>query len=221
MTVAETMRPVLPGYQVSGKSLLRLCAILAAVLVIVAAVCTSVGQLGWQWPWNNAFRLSRVSCAATVGAALAVAGAVLQSLLRNGLADPYVLGVSGGAGVGVLGAMVVLGQAAWAGWTAAAAIGAFLAMTIVYLIAQRRGRLDAYSLLLSGVIVNAFSAAVMATLYLFAPAARTEAVYQLVARLYPRCGRAGPSHALRGGDPGRLASPGTPRRGPQRPKPGR
>jgi iron complex transport system permease protein len=136
--------------------------------VVVAALCASIGQQGWMWPWASPARLARVAAAMTVGAALAVAGATLQSLLRNGLADPYVLGVSGGAGVGVLAGIVIFGGATWAGRTGAAAIGAGATMGIVYLIAQRRGRLDAYSLLLSGVIINTLAAAIMATLYLFA-----------------------------------------------------
>ena len=168
MSTLTNLQPPLLGRELTARSLIRTIAILAGVLVVASAVCASMGQLGWMWPWQNSARLSRVAAAATVGAALAVAGSTLQSLLRNGLADPYVLGVSGGAGVGVLAAMVFLGRAAWAGGTAAAALGAAVAMAAVYLIAQRRGRLDAYSLLLSGVIINTLSAAIMATLYLFA-----------------------------------------------------
>jgi len=115
-------------------------------------------------------RAVRLLAAATVGAALAVAGMALQGLLRNPLAESYVLGISSGAGVGVL-----LGLAA-AGWTrmpewattpTLAFVGALLTSAVVYGIAQRRGRLDPYSLILSGVIVNAFNAAVMLTIYLY------------------------------------------------------
>jgi iron complex transport system permease protein len=168
MSTAATPLPAAQVTDLSARSLIRLTVILAGVLVVVSLLCASFGQQGWMWPWASASRLSRVAAAMTVGAALAVAGATLQSLLRNGLADPYVLGVSGGAGVGVLGGIVIIGQATWAGRTGAAAIGAAATMGIVYLVAQRRGRLDAYSLLLSGVIINTLAAAIMATLYLFA-----------------------------------------------------
>jgi iron complex transport system permease protein len=168
MTLAEIPRPIAPAGELTGRSILRTVGVLAGVLVVVAALCASIGQQGWMWPWASPARLARVAAAMTVGAALAVAGATLQSLLRNGLADPYVLGVSGGAGVGVLAGIVIFGGATWAGRTGAAAIGAGATMGIVYLIAQRRGRLDAYSLLLSGVIINTLAAAIMATLYLFA-----------------------------------------------------
>lgn len=115
-------------------------------------------------------RVYRLVAAAVVGAALAGAGAALQGMLRNPLAEPYVLGISSGAGVGVL-----LGLAA-ASWTAVpewlstptlAFLGAMATCAVVYLIAQRRGRLDPYSLILSGVIVNTFNAAIMLTIYLY------------------------------------------------------
>ncbi|NLF29896.1 MAG: iron ABC transporter permease [Planctomycetes bacterium] len=147
----------------------------AAVLAAVVAACSLVGQMGAAMPWDDPdlwrLRLLRVVTAAVVGAGLAVAGAALQSLLRNGLADPYVLGISSGAGVGVLAAMALTasGTAAWLGLPAMAAAGAIVTVGAVYLIAQRRGRLDPFSLLLTGVIVNAFNGAVMLLIYLRNP----------------------------------------------------
>lgn len=171
MTILEPM-PSTPTREVTGPSLARLAAVLGGMLVLAAALCACTGQLGWQWPWQDTglwtTRLYRVATAATVGAALAVAGATLQSLLRNALADPSVLGVSSGAGVGVLSAMVLVGGGAWALRPFTATAGAAGTMVVVYLVAQRRGRLDAWSLLLSGVIVNAFNGAIMLSLYMFA-----------------------------------------------------
>src|SRR5262249_56230454 len=81
-------------------------------------------------------RLPRVALAAGVGAALAVAGAVFQALLRNPLADPFVLGVSGGAALGgiavlALGSLVGLGYAAVPPAAFAGALGAVLLLLAV------------------------------------------------------------------------------------------
>jgi iron complex transport system permease protein len=104
------------------------------------------------------------------GAALAIGGMALQGLLRNPLAEPYLLGVSSGAGVGVLLGMALTGWFAWAGWFAEpllAFAGAMVTCALVYLLAQRRGRIDPLSLILSGVIINSFNGAVMLVIYLY------------------------------------------------------
>jgi len=106
-------------------------------------------------------RVPRVVLAALVGAALAVAGVLFQALLRNPLADPYVLGVSGGAALGgiaalTLGASLGLGDA---GVPLAAFAGALLATLLLYLIANVRGFVSATHLLLTGVVFNAFASA--------------------------------------------------------------
>ena len=104
------------------------------------------------------FRLPRAVMAAIVGAALAVAGLVFQALIRNPLASPYVLGVSSGGSFGA-----VLALAAGAYWVGPAAfLGAAAAVLLVYAVARRGGRFPASSLLLAGVMVNAFfGAAIM------------------------------------------------------------
>lgn len=108
-------------------------------------------------------RLPRTVLAVLVGGGLALSGAVFQALLRNPLADPYILGVSGGAAVGAVGA-AVLGLAAGIGWgTPVAAFGgAVLAIALVFRIAIGAGRaMDARVLLLAGVVVGAFFNAVI------------------------------------------------------------
>lgn len=114
--------------------------------------------------------LYRLLAAAIVGAGLGASGMALQGLLRNPLAEPYVLGISSGAGVGVLLGMALAGWIAlpiWFSTPVLAFVGAMLTCAVVYSIAQRRGRLDPYSLILSGVIVNSFNAAIMLTVYLY------------------------------------------------------
>jgi len=103
-------------------------------------------------------RFPRAVLAALVGGSLAASGATFQALLRNPLAEPYVLGVSGGAAVGAVTA-VVLGAAAAGGMAVSAAAfgGAVLAMVLVLRIAASVGRtLDTRILLLAGVVVGAF-----------------------------------------------------------------
>ena len=115
-------------------------------------------------------RLLRLLAAAVVGAALAAAGMALQGLLRNPLAEPFVLGISSGAGVGVLfglAAAEVWTLAVWTTTPVLAFTGAIVTCGVVYAVAQRRGRLDPYSLILSGVIVNSFNAAIMLAIYLY------------------------------------------------------
>lgn len=113
-------------------------------------------------------RAPRVVAALLVGAALGVAGLALQGLTRNPLADPYLLGVSGGAGLAVVLLHSVPGVGRALGWTAlplAAFIGALAALALVLTLARTAGgRLSLVSLLLAGVVVNAFCAALMTLL---------------------------------------------------------
>lgn len=108
-------------------------------------------------------RLPRTAVAALVGAALAASGATFQALLRNPLAEPYILGVSGGAAVGAVFA-IVLGFAARYAWAvpAAAFAGALLAILLVLRISASVGRaLDTRVLLLAGVVAGSFFNAVI------------------------------------------------------------
>lgn len=102
-------------------------------------------------------RLPRSLLAALVGAALATSGATFQALLRNPLAEPYILGVSGGAALGAVVAIVLgVGATAW-GLPAAAFGGAIIAIGLVLRIAVSVGRaLDTRVLLLAGVVAGAF-----------------------------------------------------------------
>lgn len=101
-------------------------------------------------------RLPRVVLAALVGACLAAAGVLYQALFRNPLADPYILGVSSGAGLGAALALAVggLGIVSLVAVPAAAFVGAMLTVLLVAGIASRRGVMDTLSLLLAGVAVS-------------------------------------------------------------------
>jgi iron complex transport system permease protein len=109
-------------------------------------------------------RLPRAMLGLLVGGGLAMAGAVFQALLRNPLAEPYILGISGGAAAGAV-LVLVLGVAGAASWflPGAAFGGALLAILLVFGVATSASRrLDVRVLLLSGVVVGAFFAAVIA-----------------------------------------------------------
>ena len=112
-------------------------------------------------------RLPRALSGFACGALLALAGALLQILLRNPLADPYVLGISGGAGVGALTAILLgLGLA---GVNGAAFVGAFAAMLIVFGLAHGDGSWTHTRLLLTGVVVASGCGAAVALMLSIAP----------------------------------------------------
>lgn len=101
-------------------------------------------------------RLPRVALAALVGACLAAAGVLYQALFRNGLADPYILGVSSGAGLGAALTFAVGGAGATALFAPqlAAFVGALATILLVASLATRRGVMETMSLLLAGVAVS-------------------------------------------------------------------
>ncbi|MFN3582839.1 FecCD family ABC transporter permease [Phenylobacterium sp.] len=114
-----------------------------------------------------AIRLPRTAAALVVGAALGLAGAVMQGLLRNPLADPGVLGVSGGAGLGAALA-ISLGFAATPGAIEGAALGAALAvgLALTWLAARFR---EPETLILFGVALSAFAGALTSLVFNFSP----------------------------------------------------
>lgn len=122
-------------------------------------------RLGLDWPsggWSSAqyqivwrVRLPRVLLAALTGAGLALVGVAMQAMVRNPLADPYLLGVSSGASVGAV-SVLAFGALAFAGELAlplGAFSGALLACVAVYFLAHANGRLQASRLILGGVAI--------------------------------------------------------------------
>ena len=105
-------------------------------------------------------RLPRILLGILVGAALAVAGASFQALLRNPLADPFVLGVSSGAAVGAIVALIAAPRAVLV-TPLGAFLGAMATITAVYFLGRREGQLDSATLLLGGVICASFLSAII------------------------------------------------------------
>jgi len=139
---------------------------------LVAAIALCAGPSGWRLPWPvtdviTELRAPRVVLAALVGAALAVAGVAMQSLLQNDLADPFVLGLSGGASAGAVTSLAVApgmppGPAAAAGALGAAVLVRWLA----------RGPYDPARLLLAGVAVGSIGASATGLVLVLAPSSR-------------------------------------------------
>ncbi len=153
------------------------CAVLLVILTLAVALDVSYGEtrLSLERVWTVVFarhtvqdsldstivweiRVPRALLALLVGAMLAIAGAALQGLLLNPLADPYTVGVSSGAALGA-GIATVLGlEAVWGGYgvPAIAFAAALGAMFIVYTVARSAGRVSIHSFLLAGIVVGSF-----------------------------------------------------------------
>ena len=108
-------------------------------------------------------RLPRIVFAGIVGASLSLGGVVFQAILRNPLADPYILGISGGSALGAIIGIVIGASSFYLGVPLLAFVGALVTVFLVFIVAGgSRGPLLDNSLLLSGVVVNAFfSAAIL------------------------------------------------------------
>jgi len=120
-------------------------------------------------------RATALAAGAIVGVSLAVSGVLLQALLRNPLASPFILGVSAGAGLGVMTALYVnyrMGRTVIpeGGHILPAMAGAIATLLVVWTLGRRRGWLDPVSLVLVGVIVSTICAALMMTLQHLVPA---------------------------------------------------
>jgi iron complex transport system permease protein len=166
------------AHLISGRGVVGLQIALVVMLVASLLVGITYGTvtlpfddvwrvIGWHLGWGDIkpspvqnqiiweFRTPRVLLAAVVGAALSLAGACLQVLARNPLADPYILGVSAGAAFGAV-------LAAVTGWTVLAGIGisgaafasALVTLIVVFLLAQRTGQVGPSRLVLAGVAVS-------------------------------------------------------------------
>ena len=133
----------------------------------------------WEGLWNGGsdassivrdLRAPRVMLAFLVGVSLGVCGAALQAMIRNPLAEPYLLGLSSGAGLGAVIAIATRAGGAWA-VPIAAFIGALAAVALVYRLSLVSGRrLDPHVLLLSGVVVGAFAGALMSAVMVLSDA---------------------------------------------------
>ena len=171
------MRPLTP------RRILSICALLGGVLFIVVVISLRMGAYplairsivstlirGAIGRWDEippefslvvfGLRLPRIALGILVGAALSTAGAGFQALLRNPLADPYVLGVSSGAALGAIISLIVAPHVAGA-IQLAAFLGAAATITVVYFLGRRGGQIDSPTLLLAGIVAASFLSAII------------------------------------------------------------
>jgi iron complex transport system permease protein len=166
------------------------CGMLALVLLVVVAIALKLGAvpvslyglgrdllqlvLGHARSLSSDYnmivveiRLPRILLSIVVGAALGVAGTSFQALLRNPLADPYVLGVSSGA---ALGAIIALITEPYLGLPTAlaalltpigASVGGAATIAAVYFLGRREGQIDSGTLLLAGIVSGSFLSAII------------------------------------------------------------
>lgn len=149
---------------------------LGAAAALALATALVVGPAGFSGDAVTVaiirdLRLPRALLAFLVGGSLAVTGAALQALVRNPLADPYLLGLSGGAGLGAVVAIALRWSGPWM-LPATAFAGALAAILLVYRLGVVTGAvLDTRILLLAGVVVGAFATAIMGAIMAVSPAA--------------------------------------------------
>ncbi|MFZ3046112.1 MAG: iron ABC transporter permease [Desulfatirhabdiaceae bacterium] len=163
------------------KLLLRLAAVSAVLLLSLAVALIMALSLGSTQSGVDAIvktlmgrnssdpmlqaiiwqiRFPRVLLAALVGAALSAGGLVFQALLRNPLAEPYILGISGGSAIGAI-IGIILGFPRFPGVTVMAFVGSMCTLMLVMIISSGQSILKKDALLLAGVMVNAFCSAVI------------------------------------------------------------
>ncbi len=178
----DTERPINDSGPNESLAILRLFGVLVVLLAfaLLAAICfgseklpigdTITSLAGFSNGLNAEqrailfeIRLPRVLLGAGVGASLAVAGAAFQALLRNPLAEPYLLGVSNGAALGTMLAFAVFGQFEFAR-PVLAFVGAGIATLTVYQTARSRAGMNTERLVLSGVIVTTFLSSIIVLL---------------------------------------------------------
>lgn len=119
-------------------------------------------------------RLPRTATAFVTGALLGIAGTLMQVLLRNPLADPYVLGVSGGASAASLLAMLLGASTFWL--SASAFAGSLVSILLVFVLANLGGRWDTMRLLLTGVVLAAGWGALISLLLVISPTVQVQSM---------------------------------------------
>ena len=159
------------------RRMISITLLLVVVLIVVMVMGLAAGSAGFGLsalfqslvgePENNLLndiiwrlRLPRVLLAMLLGATLSLGGMVFQALLRNPLAEPYILGISGGSAIGAI-IGILLGLARFPGVWLTAFLGSLGTLALLYVMASGRTMLRTNTLLLSGVMVNAFCSAVI------------------------------------------------------------
>ncbi|MCB0393553.1 MAG: iron ABC transporter permease, partial [Bdellovibrionales bacterium] len=159
-------------------------------LLLLASISLLIGTTGFSFPslsdptsmtlfWE--FRFPRTMAALLVGASLGLSGLLLQSLTRNAIAEPFTLGVSGGATLGTVAAILV--QSSVFSTFFGALFGGLVTCAIVYLVV-RKSQNQENSLVLSGLMITFFCGSVITLLYSFlSPYQLQSAIYWMIGQL--------------------------------------
>ncbi|MEU0516995.1 iron ABC transporter permease [Streptosporangium sp. NPDC006007] len=187
-------RPARASAPRAGRAVLRtaLIPVLAVMLATLCTVSAGIGAVavpfdevvgavfGGTGPHDAVLwqiRFPRVTLSMLIGASLGVAGAAMQGVFGNPLAEPGVIGVSSGAAVGAAGT-IVLGVSAFGEWsvTVAAFAGGLIATFVVYLLSRSGGRTEVVTLVLTGIAINAVAGALVGLLTFLADDAQLRSI---------------------------------------------
>lgn len=164
------MRPNLPIKYRRGVPRLYHLTLMAVLLLAAMLGCSVLGVVRFSWAemWSSPIflnlRLPRVILAVLIGAALSVCGAAYQSIFRNPLTDPYVLGISSGASLGAAVSIVLGLEAYMLGVGVCALVTGLLTILAIYRIASIGNRMHTTTLLLTGVCITFLISAVISFL---------------------------------------------------------
>ncbi|WP_274562704.1 FecCD family ABC transporter permease [Streptomyces spiramyceticus] len=150
-----------------GSYYIALGDILSSVQHRVGLGGAALDRVGESVLWN--VRLPRVVLALLVGASLGCAGALMQGVFGNPLAEPGVIGISAGAAVGAV-ASIALGLSFFGNWTVTvcAFVAGLVTVALVYVLSRSGGRTEVVTLILTGIAVNAFAGALIGLFIFFA-----------------------------------------------------
>lgn len=175
----------------------KISLVLALLLILAALLSLRLGAVSTPLPevvhgllhgdgliWK--YRLPRLIIAVLVGANLALAGAILQSVTRNPLAAPDIVGVSSGSGFAAVVVLLIFPAVSFAVLPAAAFLGGIAAAVLVYLIAYRKGGIEPTRLALTGVAVSAGFQALITFLIVKYALDSSQALVWLKGSLYAR-----------------------------------
>lgn len=174
----------------AGRPRVVAWSVITVALVVAVLLRLVLGARGWSWPTTEIvdLRLGALASAAVAGASLGLSGVLLQALLRNPLASPFVLGLSSGAGLAVsVAALAASWGATWVvadGGMVAATVGAALALVVVVVAGRRHGAIDPVTLLLAGVVVASVAGALTVLVqYLMPPSSRGDLMAWAMGRI--------------------------------------
>lgn len=180
----EPIKQKLSQKPVTIKRTLTVSFLLTLILIFVSILSASIGQsqinistIAGILSGNNDseitrrilfdIRLPRILLAVLVGGGLSIAGVVFQALLKNPLAEPYILGISSGASVGTLIAILIGFNLWFVATPFFAFFGSLIVVVLVYFLGRRYGALDTNTMLLSGVMIGSFLNAIVLFLISF------------------------------------------------------